>query len=190
MAESRIPKLMLDIENYTGREVTKSAMRMEARVGRRESRAWIGVVSMMQDLVDFLGKLFRKLWALLSCAAFTAIGLGGLHYNKSNAWVFKASLVVAGLCFVVACFQVWRDEHTTVTALQLDFPKIRIEPLRRPWLVEREGNQLLIQLFIHTRLTNVGRAETTIHSYAFPSSMFAGRAQNWSNVRGCDPRTS
>jgi len=37
VAESRIPKLMLDIENYTGREVTKSAMRIMARTFLRTS---------------------------------------------------------------------------------------------------------------------------------------------------------
>jgi len=31
VAESRLPKLLLDIENYTGREVTKAAMRILAR---------------------------------------------------------------------------------------------------------------------------------------------------------------
>jgi hypothetical protein len=64
----------------------------------------------------FAVALFRKWWALMSCAAFTVLGIYAAATNKGNLWVVSGSGVLANLFVFVAAYQTWREEHDKYTA--------------------------------------------------------------------------
>jgi hypothetical protein len=64
----------------------------------------------------FAAAMVKKVWALLSCAAFTGIGVYAAAKNKGNAWQVGASAVIAAGSFIVAAFQTWKDEYGRYTA--------------------------------------------------------------------------
>jgi hypothetical protein len=66
----------------------------------------------------FIQAVGKKLWALLSCAAFTILGAWAEYFSKNNLWIVKANFVLAGLFLLVGCFLAWSDEHRKVNALQ------------------------------------------------------------------------
>ncbi|MGA8773654.1 MAG: hypothetical protein WCC32_13120 [Terriglobales bacterium] len=62
-------------------------------------------------LLMYFKALGKRLWPLLSCAVFTAIGVYAAATNQSNRWVAWTSLGAAFLLLLVASFLAWRDEH-------------------------------------------------------------------------------
>ena len=64
----------------------------------------------------FAAAMFRKLWALMSCAAFTGLGVYAAATNKGNSWVVDGSFVLAVVFFVLAAFLTWNDEHQKYVA--------------------------------------------------------------------------
>lgn len=77
----------------------------------------------------FFVALFRHWWAMMSCAAFTLLGISVAATNKGNAWVVGGSAVFAAIFFVVAAFRTWRDEYTKYTdeAAKSQKPEIKGE---------------------------------------------------------------
>ena len=59
----------------------------------------------------FAFAMLKHWWALMSCAAFTGLGVYIAAMNKGNGWVVGGSGILAALFFVVAAYQTWRDEH-------------------------------------------------------------------------------
>jgi hypothetical protein len=57
-------------------------------------------------------------WTLMSCAAFTFLGIAAAYFSKSNLWIVRGSFVLAGLFLLVGCFLAWSDEHRKVNTLQ------------------------------------------------------------------------
>lgn len=54
----------------------------------------------------------RHLWALMSCAIFTAIGFYAAFASKNNEWIVRSTFLAAVVCLFMACFLAWKDEHT------------------------------------------------------------------------------
>ena len=48
---------------------------------------------------------------MMSCTAFTALGVYIAATNKGNAWVVGGSAVFALIFLVIASYRTWRDEH-------------------------------------------------------------------------------
>lgn len=69
----------------------------------------------MDDLKQFLMAVWRFWWSLLSCALFTVLGVYAAYTQKSNTWIVYASLSLAGVCLLLACFLAWREEHRRFT---------------------------------------------------------------------------
>ena len=66
----------------------------------------------MNIFAKFIAALLRKWWALMSCAAFTILGLWASIENKSNAWVVSGIITLAVIFFLVAAFGAWCQEHS------------------------------------------------------------------------------
>ncbi len=63
------------------------------------------------DLWLFFKALYKHWWALMSCAAFTGIGIYASWSGKGSRWIVDASGVAAVILFVVAAFRAWKDEY-------------------------------------------------------------------------------
>jgi hypothetical protein len=59
----------------------------------------------------YLRAVFVHWWVLISCAAFTVIGIVPLVTNKNSHWVLMADMIAVGLLFVFANFFAWNDER-------------------------------------------------------------------------------
>jgi hypothetical protein len=79
------------------------------------------------SLVRFLNSVRKHWWALMSCAAFTLLGMWVLYANKSNAWTFQATFGLAGFCLFWACFLAWRDEEKKVKEFEAALAEVRLQ---------------------------------------------------------------
>lgn len=70
------------------------------------------------SLIRFLNSVRKHWWALMSCAAFTLLGMWVLYSNKSNNWTLQATFGLAAFCLFWACFLAWRDEERKVIELK------------------------------------------------------------------------
>jgi hypothetical protein len=66
----------------------------------------------MNTFALFIAALWRKWWALMSCAVFTLLSLWVAMENKSNAWVVSGIATLAVIFFLVASFGAWSEEHS------------------------------------------------------------------------------
>lgn len=64
-----------------------------------------------RPLLLFLKAIFRYWWALMSCAAFTFLGVWLTYENKGRDWVLWSSLVLGGVFLLVAAYKTWAAEH-------------------------------------------------------------------------------
>lgn len=64
----------------------------------------------------FLKALLGHWWALMSCAAFTFLGVYAAAANKASTWIVAGIGFLAVLFFVVAAFKTWADEHRKCVA--------------------------------------------------------------------------
>ena len=65
----------------------------------------------MLHILPFLKALLRRWLVLLSCAAFTVLGMYGAWANQNAPWYFKSSLDLAVFLLFVAAFLAWREEY-------------------------------------------------------------------------------
>ncbi len=72
----------------------------------------------MDVLARFIAALWRKWWALMSCAAFTILSLWASIENKSNAWVVSGIAILAVIFFLVAAFGAWLEEHSKLVSVE------------------------------------------------------------------------
>ena len=120
----------------------------------------------MEDILNFFLKVLLKWWWLLSSAVFTILAIYEFYKGKSNSWNFKASLILAGICLLLACFFAGLDEFKKAKSLESLLPVIRVEPLEFSWLPEKQpSGKTSVELYVQTRLTNVGNSDTTIQGY-------------------------
>src|SRR5271165_1247175 len=73
------------------------------------------------DLWPFLKAIFEYWWALMSCAAFTLLGLYVLAAKKSNKWALSATFGAAGLMLLVASFLAWQEQYRASIAAEAAF---------------------------------------------------------------------
>ena len=69
----------------------------------------------------------RVWWALMSCAAFTALGVYVLYTNKSNQWAVRATFALSGLFLLVACFVAWLEEHRNVETHEAELRRLKLQ---------------------------------------------------------------
>jgi hypothetical protein len=61
--------------------------------------------------VLFLKAILRYWWALMSCAAFTFLGIWVTFANKGRDWVLWSSLVLGVGVLLFAAYKAWATEH-------------------------------------------------------------------------------
>jgi len=66
-------------------------------------------------------------WALMSCAAFTALSVYAAIKKKGNRWVVIATASLAILFFGVASFEAWDNEHDGRLSEESDLNRTRAE---------------------------------------------------------------
>ena len=59
----------------------------------------------------WIKSIIRHWWALMSCAAFTFLGMWTLYADKNNRWALQATFSLAVLCLFWACYLSWEIEH-------------------------------------------------------------------------------
>src|ERR1035438_5782101 len=69
------------------------------------------------SLLRFLDAVRKHLWALMSCAAFTFLGIWVLYANENNRWALRATFGLAVFCLFWAFFLAWRDKEREVENL-------------------------------------------------------------------------
>jgi hypothetical protein len=62
-------------------------------------------------IILFLKAIFRYWWALMSCAAFTMLGIWATYAKKDREWILWSSIALAVVSFLFAAFEAWADEH-------------------------------------------------------------------------------
>jgi len=72
----------------------------------------------MDVFARFIAALWRKWWALMSCAAFTILSLWASIENKTNAWVVSGIATLALIFFLVAAFGAWFEEHSKLASAE------------------------------------------------------------------------
>jgi hypothetical protein len=77
---------------------------------------------------EYFKELGKRLWALMSCALFTLVGIYVSAAEKSPQWAAWASGVLALGCFVLANYLAWRDQRDKVRELtvRLGMPQIML----------------------------------------------------------------
>jgi hypothetical protein len=63
----------------------------------------------------FVAALLKHWWHLMSCAAFTILGVYTAGANKGNVWLVGGSAFLAPLFFGVAAYHAWLEEHDKYT---------------------------------------------------------------------------
>lgn len=118
----------------------------------------------------FVSALFKKWWALMSCAAFTGLGVYIAATNKGNAWVVGGSAVLAVVFLVVAAYLTWKDEHDNYTAElnRNQAPEIRGEVAVGGYGIEGEGHErghwsVNSEVIFQLKLCNHRPVNTTLH---------------------------
>jgi hypothetical protein len=59
----------------------------------------------------FAAAMFKHWWELMSCAAFTILGVYIAATDRGNGWVVGGIAFLAAVFFVLAAYRTWRDEH-------------------------------------------------------------------------------
>jgi hypothetical protein len=105
------------------------------------------------SLLRFLDAVRKHLWALMSCAAFTLLGMWILYANKSNGWAFQATLALAGFCLFWACFLAWRDKEKEVQQLKAEL-EAKVRPSKPSPKEEIRTLAVSILDFLYERTQN------------------------------------
>src|ERR1700733_7842979 len=59
----------------------------------------------------FVKGIFSHWWALMSCAAFTFLGIWTAYANRSREWVLWSSFSLSLVFLLVAAYRTWLAEH-------------------------------------------------------------------------------
>jgi hypothetical protein len=63
------------------------------------------------DLWLFVKAVAKHWWTSLSYAAFTILGVYALYFSRTNDWLVRGSLHLAGFLLLASCYHAWSDEH-------------------------------------------------------------------------------
>src|SRR5260370_28041402 len=62
-------------------------------------------------LLQFLKSILKHWWALMSCAAFTFLGIWTAYANKGREWVLWSSFLLGIVFLMIAAYRAWLAEH-------------------------------------------------------------------------------
>jgi hypothetical protein len=76
----------------------------------------------------FVKAILRHWWALMSCAAFTLLGIWATYAEKDRLWIVWLSIGFALVCFVVAAYRAWANEHEAWAKEKVTVKRLTEEP--------------------------------------------------------------
>jgi hypothetical protein len=126
-------------------------------------------IAHMDSLRKFIAALWKKWWALMSCAAFTILTLYAALENKGNAWVVSGVAALAAFFFLIAAFGAWLDEHRKVSSAEKELSDFE------PHFIFNIGTMLWVYddlekrtlFFPMARILNRGHSSVTANWNAF-----------------------
>lgn len=59
----------------------------------------------------FLKGLLKRWWALMSCAAFTIVGVYAAAFNEAPDWIVRSSIALGVFFLLLGAFLTWRDTY-------------------------------------------------------------------------------
>lgn len=62
-------------------------------------------------MILFLKAMFRYWWALMSCAAFTILGIWVVATNEGRDWALWSSLALSVAFLLLGAYKAWAKEH-------------------------------------------------------------------------------
>jgi hypothetical protein len=62
-------------------------------------------------VLQFAKLMLKRWWALMSCAAFTFLGIWTAYANKGREWVLWGSFLLGIVFLIVAAYRTWLAEH-------------------------------------------------------------------------------
>ena len=62
-------------------------------------------------VILFLKAIFHYWWALMSCAAFTILGIWATYGEKGREWILWTSILLAVAFIFIAAYKAWAKEH-------------------------------------------------------------------------------
>jgi hypothetical protein len=80
------------------------------------------------QITTFLKAIMRYWWALMSCAAFTILGLWATYGEKGREWILWTSLVLAIAFALVAAYQGWANEHQALLRARQEVEALTAKP--------------------------------------------------------------
>src|ERR1035437_5481280 len=116
----------------------------------------------MAWLKELVRSTVPHLWALMSCAVFTLVGIWALIFQKDSQWLIQSSFILSGLFVIVAIALAWRDEHKKllVVLAKNERPNLKLDidcALRDP----TDPNGLL---FLHVHVVNLTGVSTSLRT--------------------------
>lgn len=130
---------------------------------------------MQKPFKTFVFALLWHWWALMSCAAFTMLGIYIAQSGKSNAWLVSASAVLAVAFFVVAAYRTWKPEHEKRCQLERE---LNAEADMRGTIYIRSsdsGQQPGVRILFSCACANHGRKPCQISKLIFNVRRESGR---------------
>jgi hypothetical protein len=108
--------------------------------------------------------LWKRWWALMSCAVFTGIGIYAAWYGKSNSWIVWVSCITTVIMFLVASFLAWNEEYKgrliAETQLSDRRPKFVFTLGNVVWLYDKNVNKTVF--FLIGGILNQGEPSVAI----------------------------
>jgi hypothetical protein len=81
-----------------------------------------------RPIILFLKAIFRRWWGLMSCAAFTFLGVWATFGNKGREYLLWASFLLGTAFLLVAAYKAWADEHRLWTKERLTVEELTEKP--------------------------------------------------------------
>ena len=76
----------------------------------------------------FVWAFIKKWWALMSCAAFTALGLISALATNGSKWTIAGTVGMAGVFGVFGAFQLWNEQHGRADKAEQELQKHLASP--------------------------------------------------------------
>lgn len=77
----------------------------------------------MASFWKFAWAFTRQLWALMSCAAFTALGLISALATNGSKWTVAGTIALAVVFGIVGSFQLWYEQHKRAVRAESDLQR-------------------------------------------------------------------
>ena len=110
----------------------------------------------------FVWTFTKRWWALMSCAAFTALGLVSALAPNGSKWTVAGTISLAVVLGMVGSFQLWKEQHDRAVSAENELAKERERPpvTAKDWQALADEMEKRCNFFRVDRHWGRGRVET------------------------------